>query len=99
MSIGTNLYKVGAFGKGMWRYWRHGEPAPDSNYLVQKLYAFTDGRSNDILFRLLESRRKEKGLKLGWDGASLVSDDGILDPSINEVVRTLREDGVVVVPR
>jgi hypothetical protein len=98
-NIGINLYKVGAFGKGMWRYWRHGEPAPDSNYVVQKLYAFTDGRSNDVLFRLLESKRKEKDLKLGWDGASLVSDDGILDSSIDGVVRTLQEDGVVVVPR
>ena len=99
-NIGDNLQKVGAFGKGIWRYWRHGEPAPESNYVVQKLYAYTDGRSNDVLFRLLESRRKEreKELKLGWDGASLLSDAGILDPSIEEVAHTLREDGVVVVP-
>jgi hypothetical protein len=92
------LRKVGAFGTGMWRYWRRGEPAPESNHLVQKLYAYTDGRSNDLLFRILESRRKEADLRLGWDGTSLVSEAGILDPSIEDVVRALREDGVVVVP-
>ncbi len=75
-----------------------GEPAPGSNYIVQKLSAFTDGRSNDILFRILESRRKEEHFRCGWDGESLVSDSGSLDPSIEEVVRTLREDGVVVIP-
>jgi hypothetical protein len=83
----------------MWRYWRLGEPAPESNYIVQKLSALTDGRSNDILFRLLESRRKQSDLQFGWDGSSLVSDAGISDPSIDEVVRTLREDGVVVLPQ
>jgi len=93
-----NLNKVGVFGRGMWRYWRHGEPAPESNYIVQKLYALTDGRSNDILFRLLESKRKEANFKFGWDGASLVSESGILDPSIDEVVGSLKEDGVVVIP-
>jgi len=92
------LNRFAAFGGGMWRYWRHGEPAPDSNFVVQKLYAYTDGRSNDILFRILESRRKETNLKLGWDGTSLVSQAGISDPSIEEVVRTLKEDGVVVIP-
>lgn len=82
----------------MWRYWRFGEPARESNYFVQKLSAFTDGRSNDILFRLLESRRKESDLRFGWEGTSLVSDAGISDPSIDGVVRTLKEDGVVVLP-
>lgn len=92
------LNGVGAFGRGIWRYWRFGEPAPESNHIVQKLYAYTDGRSNDILFRILESKRKEPDLRLGWDGASLVSDTGILDPSIEGVVRSLKEDGVAVVP-
>jgi hypothetical protein len=92
------LNKVGAFGRGIWRYWRLGEPAPESNHVVQKLYAYTDGRSNDILFRMLESKRKEEDLRLGWDGESLISYAGILDPSIEEVVRTLKEDGVVVIP-
>jgi hypothetical protein len=93
------LNKVGAFGRGIWRYRRLGEPAPESNYVVQKLSALTDGRSNDILFRILESKRKEADLRLGWDGASLVSSAGILDPSIEGVVRTLREDGVAVLPQ
>lgn len=92
------LSKIRAFGRGLWRYWRLGEPAPESNYIVQKLYAYTDGRSNDILFRVLESKRKEADLKLDWDGASLVSHAGIFDPSIEGVVRTLKEDGVVVIP-
>ncbi len=82
----------------MWRYWRHGEPAPESNTFVQKLSALTDGRSNDVLFRILESRRRERDVKLGWDGASLVSPAGVLDSSIEGVVRKLKEDGVVVVP-
>jgi hypothetical protein len=90
--------KVSAFGKGIWRYWRFGEPAPDSNYVVQRLYAYTDGRSNDILFHLLEHRRKELDLRFDWDGASLVSDAGALDPSIEHVARTLKRDGVVVLP-
>jgi hypothetical protein len=93
-----HLSKVGAFGTGIWRYWRRGEPAPESNFIVQKLFALTNGRSNDLLFRILESKRKEANLKLGWGGASLVSDAGILDPTIEGVVRTLREDGVVVIP-
>jgi hypothetical protein len=92
------IQRVGDFGRGVWRYWRFGEPAPESNWFVQKLYAYTDGRSNDLLFRILESKRKETDLKLGWDGPSLVSDAGILDPSIEGVVRTLKEDGVVVIP-
>jgi hypothetical protein len=92
------LNKVGVFGRGIWRYWRLGEPVPESNYIVQKLYAYTDGRSNDILFRILESKRKEADLRFGWDGASLLSHDGIFEPSIEGVVRTLREDGVVVIP-
>jgi hypothetical protein len=90
--------RVGDFIRGFWRYWRLREPAPESNYLVQKLYAYTDGRSNDILFRVLESKRKEPDLRLGWDGASLVSDAGISDPSIDGVVRTLKQDGVVLIP-
>jgi hypothetical protein len=92
------LNKVGVFGKGMWRYWRLGEPAPESNYIVEKLFAYTDGRSNDILFRILESKRKEAHSGFGWDGPSLVSEAGISDPSIEGVVRTLKEDGVVVIP-
>jgi hypothetical protein len=82
----------------MWRYWRLGEPSPGSNHIVQKLSAITDGRSNDILFRILESKRKETDLRSGWEGASLVGHAGIFDPSIEGVVRTLREDGVVVIP-
>jgi hypothetical protein len=92
------LDKVGAFGSGIWRYWRLGEPAPESNYIVQKLYAYTDGRSNDMLFRLLESKRREADFRFGWGGASVVSDAGVDDPSIEDAVRTLKEDGVVVVP-
>src|SRR5271157_2076439 len=80
-TLTEGLNRVAAFGSGIWRYWRHGEPSPESNHIVQKLYAYTDGRSNDILFRILESKRKEAGLSLGWDGASLVSQAGIFDPS------------------
>ena len=82
----------------MWRYWRFGEPSPGSNYVVQKLYAYTDGRSNDILFRILESRRKEPNLTFGSESPSLVSNDGISDPSIEGVVRALKQDGIAVVP-
>jgi hypothetical protein len=93
------LNKVGSFSRGAWRYWRFGVPAPESNYIVQKLYAaYTDGRSNDILLRILDSKRKETDLKLGWDGESLLSSAGVSDPTIEEVVRTLKEDGVVVLP-
>ncbi len=97
-AFGEPFHRVGDFGRGMWRYWRFGEPAPRSNYVVQKLYADTDGSSNDLLFRMLESKRKEVELKLGWDATSLVSDAGISDPSIEAVVRTLKEDGVVLLP-
>lgn len=90
--------RVGDFSRGMWRYWRQGEPAPESNFIVQKLSAYTDGRSNDFLFRLLESKRKEVELKFGWEGASVVSDAGVADSSIDGIVRTLNEDGVVVIP-
>src|SRR5258708_1009151 len=93
-----SVNKVGIFGRGILRYLRNGEPAPASNHVVQKLYACTDGRSNDILFRMLESKRKERNLRFGWDGASLISHAGIFDPSIEEVVRALSEDGVVVIP-
>ncbi len=97
-AFGEAFHRVGDFGRGIWRYWRFGEPAPESNWFVQKLYAYTDGRSNDLLFRLLESKRKEADVRLGWDGPSVVSDAGVLDPSIEEVVRTLKEDGVAVIP-
>jgi hypothetical protein len=98
-NLGQALGKLGAFGRGAWRYWRLGEPEPESNWFVQKLYAYTDGRSNDILFRILESRRKETDLRVGWDGAGILSDAGNLDPSIQEIARTLKEDGVVLLPR
>lgn len=91
------LNRVGVFGRGMWRYWRRGEPSPESNYVVQKLYAFTDGRSNDILFRILESKRREANPKFGW-GTSLVSDAELSAPRIDEAVRALKQDGVVVLP-
>jgi hypothetical protein len=94
--LGQISNRVGAFCGGMWRYWRSGEPAPESNYIVQKLYAYTDGRSNDLLFRILESRRKETDLTLGWEGTSVLSDSGGFEPNIDEIVRSLRQDGVVV---
>jgi hypothetical protein len=96
--IRDKLNKVSTFGRGVWRYWRFGEPSPGSNYVVQKLAAFTDGRSNDILFRILESKRREGDSSFGWDGTSLVSDAGSLESNINELVRTLKQDGVVVLP-
>ena len=96
-SFGKAISNVGVFGRGIWRYRRLGEPSPESNQIVQKLYALTDGRSNDILFRLLESKRKQTDLRCGWDGQSLISAGGS-DPSVGEVVRTLRQDGVVVIP-
>lgn len=92
------LQSVSTFSRGFWRYWRLGEPAPSSNHLVQKLYSFTDGRSNDILFRILESKRRESLRRLGWDATSLVSDAGIADPSIEAAVHALAQDGVVVLP-
>jgi len=94
-----SLNRVGVFGRGAWRYWRRGEPSPESNYVVQKLYALTDGRSNDILFRFLDSKRRESAPNFAWAEASLVSPSGSQDPSIDETVRTLREDGVAVLPR
>jgi hypothetical protein len=98
-SVWKAFNQVGVFGKGMWRYWHRGESAPDSNFLVQKLFAFTDGRSNDILFRILESRRRETPFRLGWEATSIVGEMAGSDPSIEEAARTLREDGVVVLPR
>jgi hypothetical protein len=98
-SLTQALRKVGAFGRAAWRYWRLGEPEPESNWFIQKLYAYTDGRSNDLLFRILESKRKETDLKVGWDGACILSDAGTFEPSIQEIVRTLKDDGVVVIPR
>jgi hypothetical protein len=91
--------QAAVFGRGMWRYWRRGEPAPESGYLAQKLCAYTDGRSNDILFRILESKRKEKDSSFSWHGTSLVGDTAIDNPKIDEVVRTLKRDGVVVIPQ
>jgi hypothetical protein len=90
--------KIGGFGTGIWHYWRHGKPAPESNFVVQKLYVYTDGRSNDFLFRILESKRKEASLKFSSDATSLVSAAGASDPSVEEVARTLSQDGVVVIP-
>jgi hypothetical protein len=98
-NLGQALGKLGVFGRGAWRYWRLGEPEPESNWFIQKLYAYTDGRSNDILFRILESRRKETDLRVGWDGACILNDAGNLAPSIEEIARTLKEDGVVLLPR
>ncbi len=98
VNIRKSVSKVAAFGRGIWRYWRLGEPTPETNDIVQKLYAYTDGRSNDILFRILESKRKDPDLSFDWDGTSLVTDAGSSDASIEEVVRTLKEDGVVVIP-
>ena len=98
-NLGQALGKLGVFGRGAWRYWRLGEPEPESNWFVQKLYAYTDGRSNDILFRILESRRKETDLRVGWNGACILNDAGNLDPSIEEIARTLKKDGVVLLPR
>ena len=92
------INELGVFGRGIWRYRRLGEPSPESNYVVQKLYALTDGRSNDFLFRLLESKRKETNVRLDWAATSLVSDAGSFNPNIEEVVRTLKRDGVVVIP-
>jgi hypothetical protein len=97
-SVTQALGKVGAFGRGAWRYWRLGEPSPESNVFVQKLYAFTDGRSNDILFRILESKRKESDLSFSWDGGALESHAGIHDGSVDRLARTLKDEGVVVVP-
>jgi hypothetical protein len=65
---------------------------------VQKLYAYTDGRSNDFLFRLLESKRRESAPNIQWDPTSVITDAGASDPSINEAVRALKEDGIVVLP-
>jgi len=93
------LTQLGLFTRGAWRYWRHGEPSPESNYVVQKLYALTDGRSNDILFRFLDFKRRESATNFSWAEASLVSPSGSLDPTIDETVRTLKEDGVAVLPR
>jgi hypothetical protein len=95
---GLALNQVSAFGEGIWRYWRFGEPAPESNYVVQKLYAYTDGRSNDFLFRMLESKRKEAELTSEWRETGLVSESGEGKPNINELVVTLRRDGFVVIP-
>ena len=92
--LGQALGKLGVFGRGAWRYWRLGEPEPESNWFVQKLYAYTDGRSNDILFRILESTRKETDLREGWNGACILNDAGNLDLSIEEIARALKKDGV-----
>ncbi len=96
--IKQTLHNVKAFGAGMWRYWRRGEPSPESNFVVQKLYAYTDGRSNDILFRMLESKREEQNPSFEWDGNSLESSSEDLPNSIDQTVLRLKEDGVVVLP-
>ena len=96
--FGGAVEKIGSFGTGIWRYWRFGEPAPESNHVVQKLYAYTDGRSNDILFRILERRRRETQLSISWNGEALLNQPDAFDPSIDEVVRVLKRDGVVVLP-
>jgi len=102
--VRDTFHKLGIFGRGAWRYWRFGEPAPESNYIVQKLYAFTDGRSNDFLFRILESKRRETSPAFPWRGPSLLSASAVLDstnedPTIEPSVCALRQDGVVVLPR
>jgi hypothetical protein len=98
MNLRETLGRVGGFTHDIWRYRRLGAPAPDSNYIVQKLYAYTDGRSNDILFRILESRRKESNPTLAFDGPSIVTQTSALDPSVEDIVHTLKEDGVAVIP-
>ncbi len=97
-NIKNGLHNVGVFGRGVWRYRRLGEISPESNHIVQKLYALTDGRSNDIFFRLLESKRRESASTVDWLGASLVRPAGVSDSSLVDVVRSLREDGVAVIP-
>jgi hypothetical protein len=86
------------FGLGLWRYWRFDEPAPASNVVVQKLYAFTDGRSNDFLFRLLESRRKESSFKLGWDGTTALDTGEVSQSATDAAALSLKQDGVTVLP-
>ena len=86
------------FGRGLWRYWRYGEPSPESNYLVQKFYAYTDGRSNDLLFRLLEAKRSKENFKSDGFAESLIDPAETSDGSIGEAVATLQRDGVVVLP-
>jgi hypothetical protein len=98
MNLAMALSNVGVFGRGVWKYWQLGEPAPATNFVIQKLYAYTDGRSNDFLFRLLETRRKEASLHLDWDGESIISGAGVADPHIDDTVRKLKEDGFVVLP-
>src|SRR5579863_9571713 len=98
MNLRETLGRVGGFTHDIWRYRRLGAPAPDSNYIVQKLYAYTDGRSNDILFRILESRRKESNPTPAFDGPSIVTQTSALDPSVEDIVHTLKEDGVAVIP-
>ena len=90
--------KIGGFGTGIWQYWRRGTPAPNSNFVVQKLYAYTDGRSNDFLFRLLESKRREADVKFDWAASSVVSEAGASDPGVEQAAHALKEDGVVVLP-
>ncbi len=97
--LGPISSRVGAFCGGMWRYWRSGQPAPESNYIVQKLYAYTDGRSNDFLFRIVESRRRQTDLRPGWEGTSVLSDSGRCQANTEEIVRTLKQDGVVVLEK
>jgi hypothetical protein len=66
------LNKVGVFGRGVWRYWRLGEPAPESNYIVQKLYAYIDSFNQSLgvaarkQVRAMQNHSREK------DGAGSV---------------------------
>jgi len=97
-TVTANLHKLGAFGRDVFRYWRSGQPAPASNDVVQKLYAFTDGRSNDLLFRLLESKRRRSSadLHFAWSGDALEGNPTPKDPSIDAAVSALKHEGVVV---
>src|SRR5215472_13326282 len=96
--VGGAFSKIGSFGTGIWRYWRFGEPAPESNHVVQRLYGYTEGRSNDILFRVLDRRRRETDPSIPWKGESLLNQPNASDPSIEEAVRALKRDGIVVLP-
>jgi hypothetical protein len=97
-NVAMALNNIGVFGRGLWRYWQLGESAPGTNYVIQKLYAYTDGRSNDLLFHFLEARRSEASLRLDWEGNSIISSAGVADPSIDDAVRTLKAEGVVILP-
>jgi hypothetical protein len=96
--IKHSLHNVGIFSRGIWRYRRLGQPSPESNYIVQKLFALTDGRSNDLLFRILESKRRESASTVSSQYPSLLNRAGVSEQSIDQVVHALRDDGIAVVP-